>query len=184
MSEIPLVGGDLNIGENAVVRVEDTVRRPLSDRAEAVHGLLLHFESVGFGGAPRYLGVDERGREVLSYVEGEPALNPVPPDDAVVSGLGRLLRRMHDAQAGFRRWVSSSSRTDAAFPPSARWGSAGTLGGGGGGGVPRRLVSSHLPRSTGEVRVGMDVASRMLPWPSRPPRSSRFARVTRRKRLP
>jgi hypothetical protein len=101
VSEIPLVGGDVNIGENTVVRVDDTVRRPQSDRADAVHALLLHFESVGFDGAPRFLGVDERGREVLSFVEGAPALAPAPGDDDVVADLGRLLRRMHDAQDGF-----------------------------------------------------------------------------------
>jgi len=100
VSEVPLAGGDVNIGENTVVRVDDTVRRPQSDRAEAVHALLLHFEAVRFDGAPRYRGVDERGREVLSYVEGEPALKPAPGDE-VVAELGRLLRRMHDAQDGF-----------------------------------------------------------------------------------
>lgn len=101
MTEAPLAGGDVNIGEHVVVRVDDTVRRSRSDRADAVHALLRHFESVGFDGAPRFLGVDERGREVLSFVEGEPALKPVPADDGVVRDLGRLLRRMHDAQAGF-----------------------------------------------------------------------------------
>ena len=101
MSEVPLVGGDVNIGENVVVRVRDTVRRPLSDRAPAVHALLRHFEAVGFEGAPRVLGIDERGREMLSYVEGEAALKPVPADDDVVRALGVLLRDMHDAQAGF-----------------------------------------------------------------------------------
>ena len=101
MSEIPLVGGDVNVGENVVVRVGDTVRRPLSDRAEAVHALLLHFEAAGFDGAPRFLGIDDRGREVLTFVEGEPGLAPVPADDGVLDDLGRLLRRMHDAQAGF-----------------------------------------------------------------------------------
>jgi phosphotransferase family enzyme len=101
MSEVPLAGGDINVGENVVVRVGDTVRRPLSDRSDAVHALLLHFETAGFDGAPRFLGLDERGREVLSFVEGEPALKPVPAGDDVVGDLGRLLRRMHDAQAGF-----------------------------------------------------------------------------------
>ena len=66
-----------------------------------VHALLRHFEAVGFDGAPRALGLDERGREVLSYVEGEAALAPIPRGDDVVAALGRLLRRMHDAQAGF-----------------------------------------------------------------------------------
>ncbi|HET8742479.1 MAG TPA: phosphotransferase [Gaiella sp.] len=110
MSEIPLAGGDINVGENVVVRVGDTVRRPLSDRVDAVHALLLHFESVGFDGAPRFLGVDDRGREVLSFVEGTPALAPVAPYDDVVTELARLLRRMHDAQTGF------SLPADAAWP--------------------------------------------------------------------
>lgn len=101
MTEVPLVGGDLNVGDNVVVRVGDTVRRPLSDRAPAVHALLRHFEAVGFEGAPRFVGLDEQGREVLSYVEGAPAVAPVPASDEVVSELGLLLRRMHDAQHGF-----------------------------------------------------------------------------------
>ena len=53
--------------------------------------------------------------------------------------------------------------------------SGGTLAGGGGGGAPRRLSRTHLPRSTGEVRVACEVTVRMLPWPSRPPPLARRA---------
>jgi hypothetical protein len=95
VTEIPLEGGDMNV----VVRVGDTVRRP--PEPAGVVALLQWYESVGFDGAPRYLGVDEQGREVLSYVEGEPAFAPVPSSDDVVAGVGRLLRRAHDAQSGF-----------------------------------------------------------------------------------
>ena len=95
MSEIPLTGGDMNV----VVRVGDTVRRPPEPRG--VQALLRWYEQVGFDGAPRFLGVDEQGREVLSFVEGEPAFAPVPCSDEVVAAIGRLLRRAHDAQAGF-----------------------------------------------------------------------------------
>ena len=41
-------------------------------------------------------------------------------------------------------------------------GSEGTSGGGGGGGVPRICSSTHLPRLTGEVRVGFEVSVRTL----------------------
>lgn len=95
MTEIPLVGGDVNV----VVRVGDTVRRP--PEPPGVVALLQWYEHVGFEGAPRYLGIDEQGREVLTFVEGEPAFAPVPSSDEVVSAIGRLLRRAHDAQAGF-----------------------------------------------------------------------------------
>lgn len=62
------VGGRQSSG---VVRVGDTVRRPLHRNSEFVHALLRHFEAVGFDGAPRLLGVDDQGREILTYVEGE-----------------------------------------------------------------------------------------------------------------
>jgi hypothetical protein len=95
VSEVPLAGGDMNL----VVRVGDTVRRP-PEPPEVVE-LLQWYERVGFDGAPRFLGYDEQGREMLSFVEGEPAFAPVPSSDEVVAHIGRLLRRAHDAQEGF-----------------------------------------------------------------------------------
>ena len=102
MKEIPLAGGDVN----PVVRVGDTVRRPRGPAA--VRALLEWYERAGFDRAPRFLGFDEQGREVLSFVEGEPAFPPVPSSDEVVRAIGRLLRRAHDAQEGF-------------VPPVAGW---------------------------------------------------------------
>jgi phosphotransferase family enzyme len=95
MTEVPLAGGDMNI----VVRVGETVRRP--PEPAGVRALLQHYERVAFDGAPRFLGVDEQGREMLSFVVGEPAFAPVPSTHEVVAAIGRLLRRAHDAQAGF-----------------------------------------------------------------------------------
>jgi phosphotransferase family enzyme len=94
--EIPLAGGDVNV----VVRVGDTVRRP--PEPPGVQALLRWYEHVGFEGAPRFRGLDARGREVLTFVEGEPAFAPVPSGDDVVRAVGRLLRRAHDAQEGFQ----------------------------------------------------------------------------------
>ncbi len=94
-AEIRLAGGDTN----EVVRVGDTVRRPAG--SPGVRALLRWYEQVGFEGAPRFIGFDERGREVLSYVDGEPAFAPVPRGDSVVAAIGALLRRAHEAQAGF-----------------------------------------------------------------------------------
>jgi hypothetical protein len=101
MRELPLVGGDMN----TVVRAGDTVRRP--PEPAGVRALLGWYESVGFEGAPRFLGFDEQGREVLSYVEGEPAFAPVPCSDQVVAEIGRLLRLAHDAQEGFQAPVDA-----------------------------------------------------------------------------
>ena len=100
-AEIPLAGGDVTEG---VVRVGDTVRRPVGPHSPLVHALLRHLESVGFEGAPRYLGIDGAGREVLSYIDGEVAGRPRPAwiaDEARLASVGRLVRAYDDAAASF-----------------------------------------------------------------------------------
>jgi hypothetical protein len=66
-----------------------------------VHGLLAHLERCGFDGAPRFLGVDARGREILSYIEGStvPHNGFALAGEAVAAG-ARLVRRVHDLTAG------------------------------------------------------------------------------------
>ncbi|MFF4253567.1 phosphotransferase [Streptomyces sp. NPDC001663] len=98
MPESFLPGGFVN----AVVRVGDTVRRPAS--ARFVGDLLRLLEASGWGGAPRYLGVDDEGREVLAYLDGHVAWEPRQPaavssDESLVT-VARLVREFHDLTAG------------------------------------------------------------------------------------
>jgi Ser/Thr protein kinase RdoA (MazF antagonist) len=102
--EIPLTGGTTD----GVVRVGDTVRRPRSDGSRPVEGLLVHLHEVGADVAPRFLGVDEQGRQVLEYVAGEvPTGPPYHIGDARLVSAMRLVRRFHDATAG-TPWAGSS----------------------------------------------------------------------------
>lgn len=101
VTEVPLPGGDVTEG---IVRAGDTVRRPLGPHSPLVHAVLAHLEAVGFEGAPRFLGTDERGREVLTFIEGEVAGRPHPAwlaDDSRLASVARLLRAYDDAVAGF-----------------------------------------------------------------------------------
>ncbi len=110
--EHPLLGGTANRG--LVFRVGDTVRRPLRPTSAATHALLRHLADVGFDGAPRFLGIDERGREVLSYVPGEAVTPPYPPwalTDAALTSVAELLR-------GYHRAVATFDPTGYAWPPS------------------------------------------------------------------
>ena len=110
--EVVLLGGIANRGK--VVRIGDTVHRPQRATARATHALLQHLEAVGFDGAPRFLGVDHRNREILTYVSGTPVLPPYPDwaliDEALMS-VAKLLRAYHDAVADFDptpyRWPQS-----------------------------------------------------------------------------
>jgi hypothetical protein len=97
-----LPGGNL---AGPVVRVGDAVRRPAGPWTPAVHALLRHLEAAGFAGAPRVLGLDAHGRELLSWIPGR-SFFPPETSDAVWSpgslrDLGRMLRAYHDACAGF-----------------------------------------------------------------------------------
>jgi Phosphotransferase enzyme family len=104
-----LRGGTTNAG--LVTRVGETVRRPLRPTSGATRALLDHLAQVGFEAAPRHLGVDDMGREVLSFIPGQAAIAPYPEwaltDEALVS-VAQLLRRYHDAVATFdpsgHRW--------------------------------------------------------------------------------
>jgi aminoglycoside phosphotransferase (APT) family kinase protein len=92
-----LTGGHITRG---VIRIGNTVRRPTGPHTPFVHSLLHHLEESGFEGAPRVLGIDERGREILTFIEGY-----VPPDLGTWSNeqlvrAAELICRFHDATAG------------------------------------------------------------------------------------
>ncbi len=95
--QVRLRGGRTTAG---VSRIGKTVRRPLGPHSAWVHRLLRHLEARGFAGAPRFLGIDASGREILSFLPGH-----VPDElgefSPVQLGAGaRLLRDLHDATIG------------------------------------------------------------------------------------
>jgi len=97
----PLIGDGVTPG---IVRIGDTVRRPLRPFSLTVQAYLAHLRDAGFTGAPLPLGVDEQGREVLSFVPGDVPRNPLPPEtagDDVLVALARLVRALHEASAGW-----------------------------------------------------------------------------------
>ena len=102
MPEEHLEGGNLT---NGVVRVGETVRRPTGPWTPSVHALLRHLETRGFDGVPRVYGVDEAGREILEYIQGEVAWptahRRLLGDLESVHRVGELLRAFHDAVADF-----------------------------------------------------------------------------------
>src|SRR3954468_21139718 len=97
-----LNGGLTNAGRGS--RVGETVPRPRRATSPSTWALFDHLERVGFDGAPRFLGVDDGDREVLSFIPGQAAIEPYPAwaltDEALVS-VAELLRRYHDAAASF-----------------------------------------------------------------------------------
>lgn len=106
----PLTADGVTAG---IVRIGDTVRRPVRPFTQTVQAYLAHLHQAGFTAAPVPLGIDEQGREVLSFVPGYTPREPLPADTAgeeVLAALARLIRALHVASAGW------------APPPGAVWG--------------------------------------------------------------
>ncbi|MBA2312211.1 MAG: phosphotransferase [Actinobacteria bacterium] len=101
MDEEQLQGGNTH---PAIARLGNTVRRPTGPWTPGIHALLRHLESRDFGGSPRVLGIDEEGREILSFVPGDvvyPDHMDLVTTDEGLTAVARLIRTFHDAVMDF-----------------------------------------------------------------------------------
>jgi hypothetical protein len=111
MQEESLAGGNVT----KVVRIGDTVRRSPGPWTPTIQRLLAHVRAKGLLWVPEPFGMDEAGREVLSFIPGT-----VPHDmpewiwsERVLKDVARALRAWHEATADFSE-------------PDAKWGLAPT----------------------------------------------------------
>jgi aminoglycoside phosphotransferase (APT) family kinase protein len=107
MQEEELTGGNVS----KVVRIGDTVRRSTGPWTPTIQRLLAHVRAKGLLWVPEPLGLDEAGREVLSFIRGT-----VPYDmpewirkEQVLADVARALRQWHEATVDFSA-------------PDAQWG--------------------------------------------------------------
>lgn len=99
-SEEMLAGGNVS----NVYRSGDTVRRDLKEDSTEIHKLLKHLENKGYSSAPKFLGIDEKGREVLSFIEGEAGNYPLKEymwSSDALKDIANMLRLYHDAVSDF-----------------------------------------------------------------------------------
>ena len=80
------------------------MRRQPSPRSGFVRELLDLLGELGWPGAPRFLGLDEAGREILSFLPGHTAWEPEQPSgvrsDESLRRAAELVREFHDFTAG------------------------------------------------------------------------------------
>ncbi|MEV9501114.1 phosphotransferase [Bacillus safensis] len=95
-----LIGGNVS----NVYRSGDTVRREVKSDNINIRKLLKHLEKKNFSYAPKFLGVDEKGREILSFIEGVAGHDPLKEymcSHHALKELARMLRLYHDAVCDF-----------------------------------------------------------------------------------
>src|ERR1017187_26228 len=98
-----------------ITKIGNTVHRPANWWTPAVHEVLKYLESVGFAYSPRVLGFDDKGREVLSFIEGESGKEGwfKIHSDTGLRNFAKLLHDYHEAIAGYRpatdsKWAYTS----------------------------------------------------------------------------
>ena len=99
--EIELPAGDVTVG---VVRIGETVRRPHQPQSYAIAAYLDHLERVGFENSPRYLGLDDQGRDVLTFIDGDVAGAEIDErflGDELLASVARLVLKLHRASEGY-----------------------------------------------------------------------------------
>lgn len=109
---------------NHIIRIENTVRRPVGYWSTSVHKLLKYIEKQDFEGAPKFLGIDDTGREILTFIPGEvpgdnyPELKTYMWSDETLVGLARLLRKYHDSTQGLK--LDTSERWQLSYPDASK----------------------------------------------------------------
>lgn len=111
-----LVGGH---DSGPVIRIGHTVRRTVRPWTSSVHTFLRHFESEGFHGAPRPLGIDEHGREILTFIPGADGRAARCYDDPALVQVAQMIRSLHHTSASFTSPRDSRWRPDHRAPPGS-----------------------------------------------------------------
>ena len=108
-----LTGGSMNQTEKIGNIVHKT-----SKGHPIVREYLLYLEKAGMQNVPRFLGLDEQGREMFSYLPGKTMgrdfdhTHPCLTSDDTIADAARFLRKLHDVSVGFlpeaikRDWIN------------------------------------------------------------------------------
>lgn len=101
-AEIPLYGGRANAG--SVMRIGDEVARPAHPQTPFVDHFLNHLQSRGVTLGPTPLGLDDQGRQRLSFIPGQAPTSPYPDwafDEGLLVDLASQQQSLHAAGADY-----------------------------------------------------------------------------------
>lgn len=92
------------ITNDQVECINNEVHRPVGHWTQQVHKLLRYLRDQGFYAAPKPLGFDEQGREIMSFIKGEVCHDLLYQNAAslkVLTSAAKLLRTYHDVSQNF-----------------------------------------------------------------------------------
>jgi len=115
-TKIELSGGNTS---GRVVRVGNTVRKSIDSGTATVARLLNFLEDEGFEFSPKYLGIDDQQRQILSFLEGGCEISETAwQSNELLVSAARLLRQFHDISARFP--ITSKDQWRFVYPDKAK----------------------------------------------------------------
>ncbi|HAM62387.1 MAG TPA: hypothetical protein DCP62_01575 [Erysipelotrichaceae bacterium] len=90
--------------ENKIFRKSDRVVRPTGDWTPYVHDFLNFLIEKGFTIVPQPFGINEKGEEILSFVQGAVYNDPLPEfmlQDNMIKSSAKLLRGYHEVSGTY-----------------------------------------------------------------------------------
>lgn len=112
VDEEVLAGGNAS---GAVVRIGDTVRKSWTEATPSVSRFVAALRAAGVD-APEPRGRDDRGRQVVEFVPGTPAIESEPLTMHDLRRVGSMIREIHDASARYQPEVGAFWQTAIAAP--------------------------------------------------------------------
>lgn len=99
-----LSGGNLT----SVYKQNGVVLREQKDWSSTIHRLLIHLEKVKYTKCPRFIGINDSGMEILTFVQGEckvkyPFTNDRNEQLSIIKNIAEIMRKYHDATLSFER---------------------------------------------------------------------------------
>lgn len=92
MTQVTLKPGESNANP---IKIGNTVRRNPSDNSSLSHSVLQLLEKHEYPFSPKFLGIDKREREIITYIDGETLLPYQVPMDICIQAI-KALRQFHD----------------------------------------------------------------------------------------
>ena len=83
-----------------VVKIGNTVHRTMNPNSPFIHRLLVLLEKNGYKYSPRFLGIDEKGREILSYIEGDTVRGDIEWSNEQLIKVVRMIKGFHEITKG------------------------------------------------------------------------------------
>ncbi len=79
----------------SVIQFGNTVHRTKSANHNFVHTLLQFLQKKNFSYSPKFLGINEQGQEILSFIQGEVPRRKILTDNQLILSI-KILRAFHD----------------------------------------------------------------------------------------